>query len=340
MSALLSLVALAGMVAGCGSGGGAQPGGGQSGTAPGYPVTIENCGQTLTFQRPPSRAVLSYHPIAEMFVGLGLADRAIGRAGYQGAYEQPPLLPEQAEEFKGIPVVSRTSYPPPREELLSLRPDFLLAYGDFDYGGEHAGTQGLASLEELDAVGIDVYTVVCPREGAYDTGTLADTYRSILDLGKIFGVEDRARQQVGEMKRQIADVRARVADEPPVDVIAYAGGEGPLNILGGRSIYSQLIEAAGARNVFPDAPGYYQASREVVAASGADAFVIAANSTNSTGQLDASTEARVLSATFPNMNAGKQRRFAVTSFDYLTQGWRNAQTVEDLARQLHPRAFR
>lgn len=119
-----------------------------------YPVTIDNCGHTLTFDETPSRAVLPYQPIAEMFVGLGLADRAVGKVGYRGGLEEASaVLPEQAEDFAGIPDVSDTSFPPPKEQMLALRPDFLLAYGNFDYGGEHAGAEGLATREELETAG-------------------------------------------------------------------------------------------------------------------------------------------------------------------------------------------
>lgn len=89
-------VLVAVVLAACGDDAGA-PAAGADGvpSAAGYPVTIENCGRTLTFDTPPSRAVLPYHPIAEIVVGLGLADRAIGRYGYQGAFPAAPLLPDQ-----------------------------------------------------------------------------------------------------------------------------------------------------------------------------------------------------------------------------------------------------
>jgi iron complex transport system substrate-binding protein len=186
-----------------------------------YPVTIENCGRTLTFDKAPSRAVLSYHPTAEIFVGLGLADRAVGRAGYQsgghGAATPAPTLPEQAADFKKIPVVSENVYPPTKERMLSLRPDFLLAYGDFDYSGD----QGLASFKQLNAAGIQVYTVQCGADAP-----LSDIYRVISDLGKIFGVTDRAKARIAQMRKQIAEVQAAVAGEPPVRFFAYFGGEG------------------------------------------------------------------------------------------------------------------
>ncbi len=301
----------------------------------GYPVEIENCGRTLRFEEPPRRAVLSYHPVAEMFVGLGLADHAVGRAGFSG---EPPLLPEQAEDFAKIPVVSDSVYPPPREQLLALRPDFLLAYGDFDHGAGSA--QGLATLEQLERAGVRVYSVTCPDPtGNYAGESLEATYRSILDLGRIFGVEDRARERVEQMRQQIADVRARVEGLPPVEVIMYAGGEGPLDLSGGVGINNELLEAAGGANLFSEEGLYFQASLEAVAEEDPEAFVIFGDLAGPNGELEATEASDFLFETFPNMRASQDRRVVLTAFVYTAPGWRNAQTVEDLARQLHPEAF-
>ncbi|MGF1662353.1 MAG: ABC transporter substrate-binding protein [Kineosporiaceae bacterium] len=321
-----------------------EPSGGPaeaSGSETGYPVEIENCGRTLRFDAPPERAVLSYHPVAEMFVGLGLADRAVGRAGYSGAFgDAPPTLPEQEADFERIPVVSDTVYPPTREELLALRPDFLLAYGDFDYGGEQEGVEGLATLDQLADAGVQVYTVACPDpSGNYAGETLDAAYRSLTDLGRIFGVSERADQQVAEMQAQIESVQEQVSGRPPVDTIMYAGGTGPLLLSGGVGINDEILQAAGGRNLFPDDGLYFEASREAVAAQRAEAFVVFAEATDPDGELDPEPAASFLTEAFPEMPASADRRIAVTSYEFTAPGWRSAQTVEDLARQLHPDAF-
>ncbi len=340
-----SVAAVCIVLAACGGGevGGASTGTGGGARAEGFPVTIQNCGHTLTFDQPPSRAVLPYHPTAEIFVGLGLADRAIGRVGYKGALTKPPILPEQAADFERLPVVSGTNFPPPKEQMLALRPDFLFAYGDFDYGGKHAGAEGLATLDELGAAGVKVYTVVCPDEsGNYTNENLEATYRTILELGKIFGVSDRAERRVAEMKAQIADVSQKVSGQPVAKVIGYISGKGPLELTGGQTtIITQIVEAAGGENVFAEPnKAFFQASLETVAGKEADAFVIFADYEEATDTLDGIKEAQFLFETFPNMQASKDRRVVVTDFTFTSPGWRLAQTVEDFAQGLHPDAFK
>jgi iron complex transport system substrate-binding protein len=340
-----SIAVLCAVLAACGGErvGGASTTTGGDASADGFPVTVQNCGRPLTFDQPPSRAVLPYHPMAEIFVGLGLADRAIGRVGWKGGLNKAPILPEQAADFERIPVVSDTFFPPPKEQMLSLRADFLLAYGDFDYGGKHQGAEGLATLEELNATGVQVYTVVCPDEaGDYTNENLDTLYRTILDLGKIFGVSDRAERRVAEMQAQIAEVSQKVRNEPVAKVLAYSGGQGPLSVNGGRAtLITQIIEAAGGENVFADTNKYtVEASLETVASRQVDAFLIFADSEEPTNTPDGTKEAQFLFSTFPNMQASKDRRVIVTDYTFISPGWRTAQTVEDIARQLHPEVFK
>ena len=340
--ACVVLVAGAALAA-CGSDDASEPAGGDSAPADGYPVTVENCGRTLTLDAAPSRVLLNYHPEAEIFVGLGLADLAIGRAGYEGALSTPPILKEQAADLAKIPVVTDNNYPPLKEQLLTMRPDFMLGYGIFDVGGDTEGVPGLATMEQLEAAGVTTYLVTCPDGvddpgGGYGLDTLDATYRSILDIGRIFGVSERAEKRVADMKAQIASVQARVASDP-LKVFVYGGGTGPVQVGGGKGIISELLQAAGAENVFADEGQYFEASLESVAARPADAFMIFADYEEATKRLDAAEETAFLFGAFPNMPASKNQRVAVTDYVYTAPGWRIADTAEDLARQLHPAAF-
>lgn len=185
--------------------------------------------------------------------------------------------------------------------MLSLRSDFLLAYGDFDYGGEHQGAEGLATLDELTTAGVQVYTVVCPDEaGDYTNENFDAVYRTILDLGKIFGVSERAERCVAEMQAQIAEVSQQVRGRPVVKVIAYYSGQVPLYVNGGRAtLIKQIIEIAGGENVFAEPNEYtIEVSLETVAAKEADAFLIFANSEEPTDTPDGTKEAQFLFDTF------------------------------------------
>lgn len=297
-----------------------------------YPVTVENCGRTLTFDQAPQRAVLAYQNAAEIFVGLGLEDHAVGQVELT-----VPALPEQADAMEQIPDVSDTIYPPPKEQLLALQPDFLLAYGDFDYGGEHAGAEGLATLEDLETAGTQVYSLLCP-DPDYLGEDFEAVFRTIRDLGTIFDAEEQAENAIADMETQMAAVEEAVADQPLVKVLYSWGGEGPIDSRGSGGIVNEVITAAGGENVFGDEYDlpYIQVSLEEVADTGTEAYVVITNSS----QGDTSDHIDFLYDSFPNLPASRdQRTFETDDLTLGSAGWRDAQTVEDLARFLHPDAF-
>ncbi len=149
------------------------------------------------------------------------------------------------------------------------------------------------------------------------------------DLGKIFRVSDRDGEDRADAQ-QIADVEAAVADEPPVRFFACFRGEGPLCTLGAASgLPNQLFSSPAARTPWPT-DAFPKVGLESVAGADVDAYII----NTSTDELE-----QALYTSFPNLEATKDKRYAAFNFTFSVQGWRNAQTVEDLAPQLHPGAF-
>ena len=298
-----------------------------------YPVTVENCGRQVTFDKAPSRVYLGFQSAAELFFGLGLADRAIAQIK-----PMDPPLPEQAADFDQVPDESPDAYVPVgKEQMFGLRPDMLFAYVNSEYGGPDELAQGLATIEDLQSIGAQVYALVCPDENPVQT---AFTYRALTDLGKIFDIEDRARAVVDDMKARVADVQRRVAGREPVPVFYYYGGEGPI-MTGSRDAFvNEVISLAGGKNVFGDTGGgrrgFMDVSLEKVAATDPAVFLVGASPNDDT---DADASADYLFRTFPDMKASKDRKVVLTYDTANTPGWRFVDVIEDLARTLHPDAF-
>ncbi|ACU37787.1 periplasmic binding protein [Actinosynnema mirum DSM 43827] len=298
-----------------------------------YPVTVENCGREVTFDRAPGRVYLGFQSAAEVFFGLGLGERAIAQIT---PVDTP--LPEQAADFDRVPDESPDSYVPVgKEQMFGLRPDLLLAYVNSEYGGPDQLAPGLATVDDLQAIGARVYALVCPEDTPVRTGF---TYRALTDLGAIFDVEERAAEVVDSMKARIAEVQRRVAGREPVPVFYYYGGEGPI-MTGTRDAFvNEVIALAGGSNVFGDTGGgrrgFLDVSQERVAATDPAVFLIGA-SPNDDKDLAAKTD--YLYRTFPQLKASKDKRTALTYDTANTPGWRFVDVVEDLARTLHPDAF-
>ncbi|GAB3453630.1 ABC transporter substrate-binding protein [Actinophytocola sediminis] len=321
------------LVSGCARSGDAPGANEAAGASDHYPVTVENCGRQVTFEKKPGRVYLGFQPAAELFFGLGLADRAIAQIR-----PMDPPLSDQAAAFERVPDESPDAYVPVgKEQLLGLRPDLLFAYVNSEYGGPHQLSPGLATLEDLQHIGANVYALVCPD----DTQVKIDfTFRAITDLGAIFDIEDRAERVADELRARIADVRQRVAGREPVPVLYYYGGEGPI-MTGSRDAFvDEVIRAAGGRNVFGDVGGgrrgFLNVPIERVAATDPAVFLVGASPNDDTGA-EESTE--YLYRAFPEMTASKDRKAVLTTDSANTPGWRFVDVIEDLARTLHPDAF-
>jgi iron complex transport system substrate-binding protein len=304
-----------------------------SGSSDHYPVTVENCGRKVTFEKAPSRVYLGFQSAAELFFGLGLGDRAIAQIK---PMDTP--LPDQAADFDRVPDKSPDAYVPVgKEEMFGLRPDMLFAYVNSEYGGPDQLAPGLATVDELQSIGAQVYALVCPDDNPVQT---AFTYRAIADLGVIFDVEDKAKAVIDGMKARIAEVQKRVAGRDPVPVFYYYGGEGPI-MTGTRDAFAnEVIGLAGGVNVFGNTGGgrrgFQNVSQEQVAATNPAAFLIGASPN---GDKDVAAKTDYLYRLFPEMQASKDKRFALTYDTANTPGWRFVDIVEDLARTLHPDAF-
>jgi iron complex transport system substrate-binding protein len=291
------------------------------------PVTIDNCGRQVTFERPPSRVVSTGQEGTEILLALGLADRIVG---ISRTFNDPP------EEFRtayaALPRLAEEKVAP-KEATLAARPDLVVAvWADYDLDP----AEGLAGREELAAAGAKVLSLSANCATDPSTVTIEDTYRDILDLGRVFGVSDRAEKVVGEMKAKITEVQERIAGEARPKVLLYANGEGPIGV-SGAGLASDLVRLAGGDNVFADIKeGFGRVAIEAAAARKPEVFVTNYYEPGPTPQ----EKAAFLRKALPHSPAAKQERVVAVPDASLNAGIRNADAVVALAEGFFPDSFR
>ncbi|URN14984.1 MULTISPECIES: ABC transporter substrate-binding protein [Streptomyces] len=326
-------------------------------SAPGYPVTLDNCGRTTTYTKAPSRVVvMNGASVAEVssLLALGLGDRIVANGQSYGRSE----VPGRAEAIKKLPtggVTPNDAYDVPREAMLGLKPDLVLSTTSYGFDAKN----GFATRDDLKAVGANAY--VSPQGCDQDTSrmTIEDSHRLLRDLGKIFNVPDRAERIIAESRRRIADVSAKVAEAKKAEdskgpkAAKDSKGGGTPNVMvvfsnmsmGGndfsavaaRGIWNDVLARAGGRNAFASASAskttFADLSKEAVAAERVDALVVI-----SYNDPDPEAYARKLLKEFPQWPAAKNKRSLVLS-DSIYLGPSNHLAVERIARMLHPDAF-
>jgi len=208
-------------------------------------TTVQSCNRSVTFDAPPKAAVSNDVNLTEMMLVLGLRDRMVGYTGISG---WKTLDAEMREGVAELPELA--SKYPSKEVLIGADADFFFA--GWNYGMKVGGE---VTPETLEPFGIKVYelTESCIHIGDKPKASLQDLYNDLINLGKIFGVEDTAYDLVASYKLELDRIAAKVpADEDPLKVFVYDSGEDKPFTAGRYAMPTALIEAAGGVNVMDD----------------------------------------------------------------------------------------
>ncbi|WP_089103654.1 ABC transporter substrate-binding protein [Streptomyces hyaluromycini] len=303
----------------------------------GYPVTLDNCGQKETFKKAPSRVVvMNGASVAEVstLLALGLGDRVVANEQSYGASE----VAGRAAAIKKLPtgnVKLNDAYDVPRETMLGLRPDLVLSTTSYGFDEKN----GFATRDQLGEVGASTY--VSPQGCDQDTSkmTVADSYRLLRDMGKVFNVSQKAEKLIAASEKNIAAVTDKVKGEKkPKVMVLFSNmsmGGNDFSSVVAKGIYNDILAKAGGTNAFENASktSFADLSKEKVAATDVDALVVIAyNDPNPAAY------ARKLLKEFPQWPAAKNNAY-VTLSDSMYLGPSNDLAVQKIAEVLHPDAF-
>ena len=287
-----------------------------------YPVTVKSCNRDVTFDAAPTRAVSNDVNLTEMMLVLGLTDHM---AGYTGVSGWKTLDPEMREGVKELPELAEKY--PTKEVLLGAEADFYFA--GWNYGMKVGGE---VTPETLAPFGIKVYelTESCIHIGPKEKISMADMYNDLLNLGTIFGVEDKAKALVAGYEAKLAEVTARVKEpgKEPLRVFVYDSGEDTPFTAGRYAMPTALIEAAGGHNIMDDLDkSWATVAWEPVIERNPEVVVIV-----NYGQVTAEQKIAFMKSNpaFASIDAVKNDRFVVLEYVEATPGPRNIRAVEKL----------
>ncbi|MFJ4966506.1 ABC transporter substrate-binding protein [Streptomyces sp. NPDC088729] len=306
-------------------------------SAAGYPVTLENCGVKQTFTKAPSRVVvMNGASVAEVstLLALGLKDRIVVNQQSYGRSE----VPGRADAIKALPkggIELNDAFDIPREAMLGQSPDLVLSTTAYGFDAKN----GFATRDQLKAVGANTY--ISPQGCDQDTSrmTIEDSRTLLRDLGKVFGVSDRAEKLIAASDKRIAEISAKVEGEEKPDVMVLFSnmtmGGNDFSSVVAKGIYNDILARAGGANAFESASttSFADLSKEKVAAADVDALVVI-----SYNDPDPTAYAEKLLKEFPQWSAAKNDAYVVLS-DSIYLGPSNDVAVEKIARTLHPDAL-
>ena len=174
-----------------------------------YPLTLENCGSTLTFQQAPARSVTIGQAATEMLYALGVGDKVVGTSLWFNNVLPPfKALNDNIERL--------ANNEPSFESVIAKRPQLVAAELEWV-----VGPQGVVGTrEQFHELKIATYLLPSDCEGK-DNRVGADgtrlepfrvdtIYKSIRQLAEIFDVQDRGQQLNDELKARLAKSVATV----------------------------------------------------------------------------------------------------------------------------------
>ena len=211
------------------------------------PVTIENCGQEITYPQP-RRAVAYDMSSTEKMFALGLADRMRGI-----------VMPSTAD-----PAVARSPWAEDYESVETLSTDVLSrevvvdAEADWVFAGWNSGFSEARGITPalLAQVGIQSYqhTESCFNygENPVQVPPLESLYTDLTQIGQIFHVENRAQRLVADLRSRVRALQETRPSGPPARVFLYDSGIDQPFTSGAQAAPNFVVSLAGGTNIFAD----------------------------------------------------------------------------------------
>ncbi|SMQ70183.1 iron complex transport system substrate-binding protein [Devosia lucknowensis] len=287
-----------------------------------FPVTVQSCDREVTFDAAPQRAISNDVNLTEMMLALDLTGHM---AGYTGVSDWKTLDERLREGVAELPELS-PNYPT-KEVLLGADADFYFA--GWNYGMRVGGEVTPQSLAEFD-IAVYELTESCIHIMQKSKASIDDLYADLLNLGRIFGVEERAIALVDGYKAELESFDEGLpALESAPRVFVYDSGEDKPFTAGNFAMPTALIEAAGGTNIMDDLDSsWVEIGWEPVIERNPDVVVIV-----NYGEVTAEQKIAFMKSNpaFKDIPAVANDNFVVLEYVEATPGPRNIEAIKRLA---------
>lgn len=173
-----------------------------------YPVKVKTYNFSkkpieITFNKSPEKVLAVYQNSVETLLALGLQEKIVAAAGLDH-----DIKDEYKDQFKKVKYYDKSVA---KEEAIAIQPDFILSWYSL------FSDKMLGDVDFWHGRGINTY--IAENSGVISPKSLQNEYDDILNIGKIFNVEDKANGIVNNMKREIQKVKDSVKGKQPVKTI-------------------------------------------------------------------------------------------------------------------------
>jgi ABC-type Fe3+-hydroxamate transport system substrate-binding protein len=186
----------------------------------------DDFGNRITIGAAPNRIVSLSPATTEILFTIGGGSRLVGRSRYDLWPDSAKLIPDLGDGMR-----------PNIEAVLGVRPDLVLIYASQD---------NRAAVDRFRAAGINTL--------ALKQNSIAEFRRVTRLLGAIIHDTTRARTVIDSVQRTLDSVQRATAGSSRPKVFWHIW-DSPLITIGSGSFMNELVDIAGARNVYADIDG-------------------------------------------------------------------------------------
>ena len=303
-----------------------------------YPLTIENCGQSVTFTEAPKNAVALGQNSAEIMLLLGLEDRMAATAFWPNS-----VLPEVAEANDTVEVLSVEF--PTLESVLSRQPDFVAAMLTTLLGPDSK----VAKRSDFEALGIPTYlspsacATTLDANDAYGSRdalwSMDLLYKEIEDLSRIFDVADRGQELIADFRQREAALRDQFTERDDLSFLFWFSSPSPADdayLGGGNGPSGYIAEVLGGTNAIATEADWPAVGWEGIIAANPTVFVVAQVDRNrwDLDTAEAKIEFLTSDPTVGQMDAVRAGRIVTMSGAAMNPSIRTLYGAEQVAEQL------
>jgi len=272
-------------------------------------IVLTLCSVGSAHAEAPQRIISLAPSITEILFAIGVGDRVVGVSTYCD-------YPEAAKRIERV----GTFLQPNVERILAKQPDLVI-------GVPSPGNR--ASVERLQELGLHILIVNPER--------VAEILASIRTIADAVGVPERGAELVAKIQRDVEAVTTRLDGAPKPRVLMLVG-RSPFVAVGPGTYQDELITLARGDNLTATAgQAWPTLSLEHIVAQAPEVIIDA-----SMGSEEATDRAAALAFwnDFPTIPAVRdQRIYGYRVYSILQPGPRVAETLQTLARFIHPERF-
>lgn len=271
------------------------------------PITITNCGQKVTLDKPATRAVTLNQGATEDVLAIGGESKLAGTA-----YLDSGIPKKWKKAYDSVKVLAKEY--PSKETFLSAKPDLAVSSYSSAFTDKAVGTR-----EELKKQGIATYISPfgCPKGTPSAEATWENVWKEMREVGTLIGQKDAADKVIAEQRMSLKEVSGNKHGNG-TSIVWFDSGDKVPFIGAGHGGPQLLMDAVGAKNLFANLDGgWADGSWEKIVGSNPDVIVVAdADWSTAKDKIAYLKKDPVLS----QMKAVKDNKFVTVPFSQTTPG--------------------